>query len=287
MFDYTKAAFKKILDDFKRLDFLRNVLTQSVYIAYLIYAVCAQSGVLWVNIALLALSVAYFAFYLFIRAREVDASLKRTVKKSYKWSKRGVKLVNLGITIYTLTITVNHSTVFSVILTSLMIVGWVLEILFEAVYHFLIKKAKLVLAGLEADYKKVVQPAKTVGNFFKTLFGKQVEPEPEPTPERETLDKIVAEERQEKENQKAEKRAQFSLWLQDKLPFLHRKKDIPDDGQTVDEQIHTPVEEEICIDEECPKEEADEAEAPKQFGAWLQDKLPFLRRKKPDENDDL
>ncbi len=60
--------------------------------------------------------------------------------------------------------------------------------------------------------------------------------------------RAVAEERRERENQKAERRAQFSLWLQDKLPFLHRKKDIPDDGQTVDERIHAPVKEEICID---------------------------------------
>ncbi len=241
MFDYTKAAWKKIIDDFKRVDFYRGVLTQCVYIAYLIYAICIGSGILGINIALLALSVAYFAFYVYMKTREVHKQVKKTVKKTYKWSKRGIKLVNLGITIYGLSITANHFTALSLILAALMIVGWVLEILFEVIFRYFLNKAKLMIAGLEADYKNITKPARTVGNFFKKVVGKKVEPEPEPTKERETLDKIVAENKREKENEKVEKRAKFSLWLQDKIPFLQRRKNLSYDC----EQTPAPTEEEI------------------------------------------
>ena len=63
MFDYTKAAVKKTVEDFKKLDYVRNVATQILYIVYLIYAVCVSAGKLWADIPLLALAVAYFLYY--------------------------------------------------------------------------------------------------------------------------------------------------------------------------------------------------------------------------------
>lgn len=242
MFDYTRAAFRKIVDDFKKIDFIRCVLTQSIYIAYLIYAICIGSGLLAVNIALLTLAVAYFLFFLYMKRYGVQKLVKKTVKKVYKWSKRLIKLFNLGVMIYGLAVTANHFTALSLILAALMIVGWVLEILFEVVFNFFLKKAKLIMAGMETDYKQVTKPVTTVGNFFKKLSGKQVEPEPEPTTERVTLDKLVAQERAEQAEERARSRAKFSLWLQDKFSIFHRKKNLPDEEDTVGEQIPAPFE---------------------------------------------
>ncbi len=244
MFDYTKAAFRKIVNDFKRIDLIRGILTQCVYIAYLIYAIGIGSGKLWLNIPLIILSSAYLIFYVYMRTRGVKKQLKKRVKKAYKWSKRGIKLFDLGIMLYGLSITANHFTTPSLILAALMIVGWVLEILFELIFQFFLKKAKLIMAGMEADYKNTTKPVRAVGSFFKKLTGKQVEPEPEPTSERIVLDKMVAQERVEKQNQKVEKRSRFRLWAQDKFPIFHRKKTL----QTQDEQIPAPDEEEILID---------------------------------------
>ena len=167
MFDYTKAAVKKIVDDFKRIDLIRCLLTQLLYIAYLIYVICIQSGTPILNIALLTLASAYFLFFLYVKMRSVKKELRKLVKKIYKWCKRLIKLVNLGIVIYGLSITASHFTAPSVILAALMIVGWVLEILFEVVFRFFIGKAKFILEGMEADYKNVTKPVKSVGNFFK------------------------------------------------------------------------------------------------------------------------
>ena len=223
MFDYTKAAFNKIVNDFKKIDFIRNVLTQGVYISYLIYAVCIQSGVLAVNIALLTLAVGYFIFFLYMKTRGVTKQIKITVKKIYKWCKRLIKLFNLGVLIYGLSITASHFTALSLILAALMIVGWVLEILFEVVFRFFVNKAKFIIEGMEADYKNITKPVKSVGNFFKKLTGKQIEEEPQPTENRIILDNLVAQERAKKENERVNKKSKFRLWMQDKLDIVQNK----------------------------------------------------------------
>ncbi len=248
MFDYTKAAFKKIIDDFKRIDFIRSILTQCVYIAYLIYVICIGSGLLGINIALLTLAVAYFAFYLYMKTRGVQKQIKAAVNKTYKWSKRLIKLFNLGVMIYGLSVTASHFTALSLILAALMIVGWVLELLFDVIFHFLLNKAKFVLEGMEADYQNITKPVKTVGNFFKKMVGKEVEKEPEPTKNRIILDKMVAKERVKRQNEQVEKRAKFNLWLQDKFPLFGRKKSLPPEKETSVQQIPVPSQEEMESD---------------------------------------
>ncbi len=247
MFDYTKAAFKKTVNDFKKIDLIRNVATQLIYIAYLVYAICIQSGVLVANIILLTLACAYFIFFLYMKTRDVKRTVKRTVKNVYKWSKQLVKLFNLGVMIYGLSITANHFTALSLILAALMIVGWVLQILFEVVFHFFLKKAKFIMEGMEADYQKMTKPVKTVGNFFKKVMGKEVEEEKEPSKDRVILEEMVSKEkaakRRKKEEEQIEKRSKFSLWLQDKTDVFKRKKTKSLEEDTPLEQIPAPVEE--------------------------------------------
>ena len=97
MFDYTKAAFKKTVSDFKKIDLIRNISTQLIYIAYLIYVICIQSGNLIANVILLSLASAYFLFFLYMKIRGVKRNVKRTVKNVYKWSKQLVKLFNVKV----------------------------------------------------------------------------------------------------------------------------------------------------------------------------------------------
>ena len=259
MLEYTKAAIKKTIEDFKKIDFARAVITQIIYIVYLIYAVCIQSGVLVANILLLTLACAYFAFFLYMKTRGVKKQVKKAVQKTYKWSKRLVKLFNLGVMLYGLSITASHFTALSLILAALMIVGWVLEILFEVVFHFLLKRAKFILAGMEADYEKLKKPVKTVGNFFKKLAGKEVEPEKEPSKDREILDEMVAKEKAKKEQEKAQqrvdKKAKFSLWMQDKLDIFKRKTAPSQEVDLVDEQIPAPLEEQAMTEIEIDFED--------------------------------
>ena len=91
MLDYTKAAIKQIADDFKKIDRIREILTQIIYIAYLVYAIFAKTGIFTVNLVLFLLSVGYFAFFLFASAHETKKGLKKTVKTVYKCCKQLIK----------------------------------------------------------------------------------------------------------------------------------------------------------------------------------------------------
>ena len=208
MLDYTKAALKKTVEDFKKLDYIRNICTQAVDIAYLIYAWIAGAGLLWANIALFSLAAAYFAFFLIATAGVPDGAkrLKKRVRDVFFACKQTVKLFTLGVMIYGIYATTTHVTPLSVILSALMIVGWVLQVIFEVVFRFFLSKAYLIMAGMEADYEQITKPVKTVGNFFKKLAGKEVEPEKQKSKHRVWLDKKVAESKAEKKERKAEEK---------------------------------------------------------------------------------
>ena len=210
MLDYTKTAVKKTVEDFKKLDYIRNICTQAVYIGYLVYAWITGAGIFWANIALFALSTAYFIFFLTVTAGAPDGTkrLKKRVRDLFFVCKKAVQLYALGVMIYGIYVATTHITPISVILSALMIVGWVLQIIFEVVSRFFLSKAYLIIAGMEADYEQMTKPVKTVGNFFKKLAGKEIEPEKEKSKHRVWLDKKVNESKTEKKERKTqEKRA--------------------------------------------------------------------------------
>lgn len=204
MLDYTKAAIQKTVDDFKRIDHVRNFATQILYIAYLIYALFAGAGIWWANAALLAISTAYFVFFMIVTKEK--KALKKTVARIFTRCKQLIKLVTLGIMVYGICATTKHVTAPSVVFSAFLIVGWLLQIVFEVVFRFFINRAQFILEGIEADYEQLVKPAKTVGNFFKKLTGKEVEPEKEKSKQRLWLDKKVAENKISKEEEKREKK---------------------------------------------------------------------------------
>ncbi len=201
MLDYTKAAIQKTVDDFKRLDYIRNVATQTLYIAYLIYALCAGAGILWANIALLSASLLYFFFFLFI-TRIYKKPLTKILMQVFKRLKQLVRLATLGIMVYGIYTATKHLTAPAVIFAAFLIVGWLLQIVFEVVFKFFIHRAQFVLEGIEADYEQLTKPVKSVGNFFKKIVGKDVEEQKEPTKQRIWLDEKVAANRAEKQEKK-------------------------------------------------------------------------------------
>lgn len=209
MFDYTKAAVAQTVKDFKKIDFIRNVATQTLYIAYLIYAICVGAGVLAANIVLLVLSASYFALFLFMTLKPPTKQVRETVKTIFTRSKQTVKLYTLVVMIYGVWLTADRVTPLSLILSALMITGWVLQILFEVVFKFFLNRANFIIEGMEADYENITKPVRTVGNFFKKVTGKEVEEEKAPTKTRLFLEekvRLAREERRRKKEEAAEAR---------------------------------------------------------------------------------
>ena len=217
MLDYTKTAIRKTVDDYKRVDYIRNIITQLLYILYLTYAVYenvsarAEIGIFWVNATLFTLSVSYFVFFMIMTRGKPLEPPKRSQKfvgVVFKRSKQLLKLFTLGIMVYGVYATTKTLTPIGVVLSALMIVGWVLQIIFEVLIRIFVNRAQLIIEGLEADYENLMKPAKAVGNFFKKVTGKEVEPKKEKTKTRLWLDKKVEENRIEKIEEKKRKKAE-------------------------------------------------------------------------------
>ena len=66
MFELTKAAFKKTMEDFKKVVYITGVATQAVYLIYLCYALIWGNANPIVSGILAAISLAYLVFYLIV-----------------------------------------------------------------------------------------------------------------------------------------------------------------------------------------------------------------------------
>lgn len=207
MFDYTQTAIKKIFDDFKKFCHVCSIVTQSIYIGYLLYSICAQTGRWWIKTIFLTVSVAYFIFYLVVHHSK-KYKLEKTGKKFFKRSKLALKLFELIVAFYSIAVTINDATTPSVILLSLMLVGWLLQVVFDVIISILENRAGLFMEALKADIEEAKRPMDTVSNLFKKLSGQPIEPAPQKSKHRIWLDEHVVITRQtKKEKKQAEKQA--------------------------------------------------------------------------------
>ena len=214
MFDYTQAAAKQIAADFQKVLYIISVCSQAVYIGYLLYALFAGAGVLWVNIVLLAISSAYFAFFLITTkcGRHPNGAkakiIQKTGKRVYKYCKMLLKIYPFALTIYGLYQTTEKVSFFALLLVCFMIIGWILQIVFEVFGAIFSNRFALIMDGVKADVEEIKRPVTAVGNFFKKITGKEVETPKEPTKNqlklREKVEQVRAERKEKRELQKQE-----------------------------------------------------------------------------------
>ena len=131
----------------------------------------------------------------FGKSPDGKANLKKTAKRIFQWCKRLIKLYTLGVTLYGVYFTAQNVSFISVLLSAFMAVGWVLEFVFYVVCRVLEIRVKFLIEGLEADVAQIMQPVKTVSNFFKKMTGKEIEPEKPQTKNQQLLQQLVEEEK--------------------------------------------------------------------------------------------
>ena len=205
MFDYTKTALQKIADDFKRLVYLFNVVTQLAYMAYLTYALLAPIGIWWVNLTLASIAVTYFVFFMIITRGNplyVKHNLHKVVQNIFTISKLLLKFFTIGVMLYGIYNTTQNVTPVGVILSAMMIVGWLLQSVFGIIGNIVSSRFQLLMSALEADKEEMTKPVKAVGNFFKRITGQEIEPEKEKSKTRLWLDKKVEETRTKRREEK-------------------------------------------------------------------------------------
>lgn len=221
MLAYTKAAGKKILRDISIFALVCSVITQLFYIFYLIYAILNTVGIFEVNLIMLVLSCAYFGFFLHSLNFGKKKKLAATVAKAFKWSKRLIKLLNLGIMIYGIVYTATEPDALSIILTAVMGVLWLSDILLEVAVNVMKSWWDLFVEGIQADMEIVTKPADAAKNFFKKVTGQEVEQPAPPTKKRLLLNRLVEKAEVEKKDKELEEKY---LKQEEKAKKKNRKK---------------------------------------------------------------
>lgn len=205
MLDYTKVALNQIEKDVKTIAFISSVVTQLVYIAYLVYTLFSKTGVFAVNITLLVLSVSYFAFYIYATQQELKDKIKRTVYLICKRCKQLIRIYTLGVMIYGLYLTADNAKPASVVFAVLMVLGFFGDILFELFTKYFISRSHMMLEAMKADFEDATKPVRSVGNFFKKITGHEPA-EDDPTRERQFLNERVGQVRVERKNRRLEEK---------------------------------------------------------------------------------
>ena len=200
MFKYTRTAIDIIISDIKKFSTIFNYGSLIFTSAYFIYALVTKTGNFIANIILASLFVGYTIFYFITRSMEMKTA-KKIVKRSYKWIKIVIKTFTLGAMIYGIYITTTNVTPISIILATLMIILYVLQILLELACEIVEDKKDLLVEAVAKDMEIVTRPVSAVGNFVKRMKGEEVViEEKEPSKELKILEKRMAKNKLKKEN---------------------------------------------------------------------------------------
>lgn len=200
MFKYTRTAIDIIISDIKKFSTIFNYGSLIFISAYFIYALVTKTGNFIANIILASLFVGYTIFYFITKSMEMKTA-KKVVKRSYKWIKIVIKTFTLGAMIYGIYTATTNVTPISIILATLMIILYVLQILLELACEIVEDKKDLLVEAVAKDMEIVTRPVSAVGNFVKRMKGEEVViEEKEPSRELKILEKRMAKNKLKKEN---------------------------------------------------------------------------------------
>lgn len=168
MFKYTRAGINIIIDDIKKLAKIFKYGTLAFSALYYFVAILLKLGNLVVNIILAILFTAYTIFD-FVTDKKENKKTRKIVSRSYSWISIALRTFTLVSTLYGMYLGTSSTTPISIILATLMIILWVLEVLFELIAQYVTDKATLIMTGFQKDTEFITK----VGNFFKSSENKK------------------------------------------------------------------------------------------------------------------
>lgn len=197
MFKYTRAAIDIVISDIKRYCNLFKYASIFCTIIYLGYSIFYKSGNFVINIILLV-SLLTYSIFEFITHKKDLKLLKRIVRRSYKIIKFTTKGFTLAVMLYSIYMASVNASPISIILATLMIIMWVLQLLFEVIVEIANSKKDLIVAGFDKDMENLKKPVTTVNNFIKKIKGEELVNENNPSKEFQTLEKKILKSKKEK-----------------------------------------------------------------------------------------
>lgn len=153
MFNNTVTTVKNTVRDIKRFTLWVTVFTQLVTVGYFTYLCFTGAGSLPVNITLAAISLGYLIVYTATYGKKTKV-VKEARKKALKVGrilKLLGKTVTLGITVYGIYISSTTADSITVILATLSIISWIIQVIFEVVRAYVEAKADELVDSFMKD----------------------------------------------------------------------------------------------------------------------------------------
>lgn len=151
---YTKSAILDSFDFIKRIIYIFELIIQLLYIGYLSYKIISNNGILAINIILLVLTVYYLVYYIattrefYTHEQKVN---KKTVKLCIKISKRIVNAIVIVISIYQLVLNSSANDNINMLMTLMMIFGYVLSIIGDIIVGLINNKIVIIINAVKYD----------------------------------------------------------------------------------------------------------------------------------------
>lgn len=162
IFSNTTTAFTKILNEIKLFILVFTLVSEAAYVGYLIYAIVAGLGNLYVNIILLILVSFYVGIYVTNQSSK-DKRLKRFEKNTkhvLNWTKILAKGFEVGVIVYTIVISSDSFTPITAVFSVLTIIAWVIQLILELIVMYVEARWRLICTAFSKDVEPLVHPIK-------------------------------------------------------------------------------------------------------------------------------
>lgn len=179
MFTSTRAVLWKFLSDFKRAVYIASIFMNLFYVLTVFYAIIDGNGLLYVNIPLLAVSLAYFVFYIIAYRRPGGKRVKKRVASANRYFKIVAHTLTLGIAIYALYTATEKPEFLSVLFAALSAISWIFQISSALIIHFFEVRIELLAYAFDEDTAGIRKPINAVSAVVSRLRG-EIPNEPKP-----------------------------------------------------------------------------------------------------------
>lgn len=180
MLTNTRAVLWKFLYDFKRAVYFASIVMNLFYVLAVFYSTLEGNGLLYVNIPLLAVSLAYFVFYIIAYRRPDGKRIKKRVARINRYFKIAAHTITLGIAVYALYTATEKPEFLTVLFAALSAVSWIFQIVSALIVHFFEVRIEDLAYAFDEDTAGIRRPISAVSAVVSRLKGEGL---PEPKPE--------------------------------------------------------------------------------------------------------
>ena len=195
-FAYTQTAFKKLFNGFKKFSNIFFLVSQCVYLIYLIALLIIKSGNIVANILFFLVSLSYLGYYIydtFINKESPENKKERkTVKRIKKISIIAINFYMLIVALYSLLNATNNVNLFSVLSTAFMLIFWILKIIFIIIEYLFDQIQLFFFLYLSKDLQDLPIVGNTLNNSIAVALNIPADIEISEEKEKQITEDVIA-----------------------------------------------------------------------------------------------